>query len=112
MNFTVILRTRVWLGVLLVVAGCQAKPAEPTVPPTAPAHSGEIQPLEVPGLHNVFRVSERVYSGSSPDGDAGFAALEKLGVKTIISVDGAKPDAEAAGRHGLRYVHLPFGYDG
>jgi hypothetical protein len=27
-------------------------------------------------------------------------------------VDGAKPDAEAARRHGLRYIHLPFGYDG
>jgi protein tyrosine phosphatase (PTP) superfamily phosphohydrolase (DUF442 family) len=63
-------------------------------------------------MHNVFRVSDRLYSGSSPDGDEGFAALERLGVKTIISVDGAKPDVEAARRHGLTYAHLPFGYDG
>jgi len=33
-------------------------------------------------------------------------------VKTIISVDGSKPDIETARKHGLRYVHLPFGYDG
>jgi cytochrome c556 len=33
-------------------------------------------------------------------------------VKTIISVDGSRPDVEAAKRHGLRYVHMPFGYDG
>lgn len=35
-----------------------------------------------------------------------------MGVKTIISVDGAKPDVETAARFGLRYVHLPYGYDG
>jgi hypothetical protein len=33
-------------------------------------------------------------------------------VRTVISVDGAKPDVEAARKHGLRYVHLPIGYDG
>ena len=27
-------------------------------------------------------------------------------------MDGAKPDAAVAERHGLRYVHLPVGYDG
>jgi hypothetical protein len=27
-------------------------------------------------------------------------------------VDGAKPDADAARRYGIRYVHLPIGYDG
>jgi protein tyrosine phosphatase (PTP) superfamily phosphohydrolase (DUF442 family) len=63
-------------------------------------------------LHNLFRVSERVYSGSSPEGDEGFVELRRLGVRTIISVDGAKPDAATAARYGLRYVHLPVGYDG
>ena len=33
-------------------------------------------------------------------------------MKTIISVDGSKPDVETARKHGLRYIHLPFGYDG
>lgn len=63
-------------------------------------------------LANVHRLHERVFSGAEPHGEAGFAALRELGVKTIISVDGAKPDVEAAKRHGLRYVHLPHGYDG
>jgi len=27
-------------------------------------------------------------------------------------VDGRKPDVEGARKHGLRYVHLRFGYDG
>jgi protein tyrosine phosphatase (PTP) superfamily phosphohydrolase (DUF442 family) len=63
-------------------------------------------------LHNLFRVSERIYSGSSPDDETGFASLAKLGIKTIASVDGAKPDVTTAARHGLEYVHLPIGYDG
>ncbi len=68
--------------------------------------------LNVPGLPHAFRLGERVLSGGTPEGDAGFAGLQALGVKTIISVDGARPDVEAARRHGLRYVHLPHGYDG
>ncbi|MFO0809277.1 MAG: hypothetical protein U0746_11675 [Gemmataceae bacterium] len=70
------------------------------------------QPIEAGGLHNVFRVSEQLISGSGPEGDEGFASLAKLGVRTIISVDGAKPEAERAKKHGLGYVHLPIGYDG
>lgn len=51
-------------------------------------------------------------SGGLPEGEAGFAELRKLGIKTVISVDGAKPDEATAKKHGLRYVHLPHGYDG
>ena len=69
-------------------------------------------PLDVPGVHNAFRVNERLISGSQPEGDAAFAALARLGVKTIVSVDGGKPDVAAARKFGLRYIHLPFGYDG
>lgn len=65
-----------------------------------------------PGLHNVIRVTEKLLSGSVPEGDAGFQSLQKLGVKTIISVDGARPDVERARQFGMRYVHLPIGYDG
>jgi hypothetical protein len=35
-----------------------------------------------------------------------------LGIKTIISVDGAKPSVELAKKFGMRYVHLPHGYNG
>jgi protein tyrosine phosphatase (PTP) superfamily phosphohydrolase (DUF442 family) len=68
--------------------------------------------VEAPGLHNVYRITDRLYSGSSPDREEGFRSLRKLGVKTIISVDGAKPDVDSARKYGMRYVHLPFGYDG
>ena len=77
--------------------------AEPAPPPV---------PLEMPGVHHAFRVSERLLSGSQPEGEAAFAALARAGVKTIVSVDGAKPDVETARKFGLRYLHQPFGYDG
>jgi len=65
-----------------------------------------------PALHNVFRLTPQILSGSQPEGEAAFAWLAAQGVQTIVSVDGARPDVEAARQHGLRYVHLPFGYDG
>jgi protein tyrosine phosphatase (PTP) superfamily phosphohydrolase (DUF442 family) len=68
--------------------------------------------MEAGGVPNLIRLSDRIYQGAMPQGDAGFASLEKLGVKTVISVDGALPDLEDAHKHGIRYVHLPMGYDG
>lgn len=66
----------------------------------------------LPGLHNVVAYDDGVYSGALPEGDEGFATLHALGIKTVVSVDGARPDVDAAERHGLRYVHLPISYDG
>lgn len=86
-------------------SAAEITPRANTLPPNVTA-------LEAPGLHNLFAVGTNVFSGSTPENDAAFAALAKLGVKTIVSVDGARPDVEMARKHGLRYVHLPHGYDG
>lgn len=72
----------------------------------------ELKPLQAPGIENLFQAADRVFSGSQPEGDESFAALQRLGVKTIISVDGTKPEVERAAKFGLRYIHLPHGYDG
>lgn len=72
-----------------------------------------VKPLPDPaGVHNLFALGTNLYSGSTPEGHEGYKALAKLGVKTIISVDGGKPDVELAKKFGMRYVHLPHGYDG
>lgn len=78
------------------------------------APAGTVWPrrLELPGIPNPIQVNERVISGGLPHGEEAFAALARLGVKTILSVDGARPDVELARKYGLRYVHLPHGYDG
>jgi protein tyrosine phosphatase (PTP) superfamily phosphohydrolase (DUF442 family) len=68
--------------------------------------------VDAAGVPNLIHVADNLYSGAMPEGDAGFESLKKLGVRTIISVDGAKPDLARAHKYGMRYVHLPMGYDG
>jgi hypothetical protein len=63
--------------------------------------------VEAKGLHNVYRITDKLISGSSPEGDEGFRSLKELGIKTIISIYGARPDLDHARKYGLRYVHLP-----
>ena len=72
----------------------------------------DTKPLNYAGLHNVVAFHEGFYSGSVPEGEVGFLTLADMGVKTIISVDGAAPDLESAKKYGMRYIHLPIGYNG
>lgn len=72
----------------------------------APVH------LQSEALHNLIRIEEGMYSGALPADEAAFAELAAMGIKTVIGVDGADPDVELAAKHGLRYVHVPIGYDG
>ena len=67
---------------------------------------------DYPSLHNLITVTDKIYSGAEPDGDEAFESLRALGVKTVVSVDGARPDVATAHKHELRYVHIPIGYDG
>jgi protein tyrosine phosphatase (PTP) superfamily phosphohydrolase (DUF442 family) len=60
----------------------------------------------------VISVTDKLTSGSIPEGERGLEELKAMGIKTIISVDGATPDVEAARARGMRYVHIPIGYHG
>jgi protein tyrosine phosphatase (PTP) superfamily phosphohydrolase (DUF442 family) len=106
-----------WFCLLLLVlllGGCSpgGELTGPTPPFASRLHAQGEAKIEAPGLHNVYRINDRLLSGSSPEGDEGFHSLQKLGIRTVISVDGATPDVERARKYGLRYVHLPIGYDG
>jgi len=70
------------------------------------------QPVATQALHNVFKVDAALYSGNAPEDEAAFRELAKMGIKTIVTVDGTKPNVALAHQYGMRYVHLPFGYDG
>jgi len=65
-----------------------------------------------PGIHNLLQAAPHVFSGSEPAGEPAFRSLRELGVTMIVSVDGAEPDVTGAAKCGLRYVHIPIGYDG
>jgi hypothetical protein len=77
--------------------------------------SGTVQPpqkVDSTVLPNTYRLTDKILSGGQPQGEAAFKQLHELGVKTVISVDGATPNVPLAKKYGLRYVHLPHGYDG
>ena len=71
-----------------------------------------VKSIATTNLHNTFQLTRNVFAGSSPANEGGFAELARLGIKTIISVDGGKPNVELAHKYGMRYVHIPHGYDG
>ena len=117
-------RTSLLLPLILIACG-DKKAAAPAVAAAAPlarvedpyAEAGKVtlpktEPAEYPGLHNVYRLSENIISGSEPHGEEALAELAKLGVKTILSVDGKVPDGETAAKYGLKYVHVPIQYSG
>lgn len=97
------------------VVGCSSEKPRPSVDESAevaPAVFDGPRKIKTQHLPNAVHVHAKVISGGLPQGDAAFRELKTLGVKTIISVDGAKPDVATAAGYGLRYVHLPHGYDG
>ena len=55
-----------------------------------------------PHLENVYQVHPKVISGGEPHGEKALNRSPRLGVKTVISVDGAKPDVDLAKKHGMR----------
>jgi protein tyrosine phosphatase (PTP) superfamily phosphohydrolase (DUF442 family) len=116
------------VGILLGLAtggpgGLSAEPPEPpsreppeaierTPPPPSAARSQAVSVESAPHLPNLHRLPGDILSGGLPADEAAFRALQQLGVKTVISVDGAPPNLPLAKRYGMRYVHLPIGYDG
>jgi protein tyrosine phosphatase (PTP) superfamily phosphohydrolase (DUF442 family) len=100
------------LGLVAATAGMAVRQPGVADSPAGPLPVGNPTAVELPGLHNVFRLSDKLYTGSAPEADPGFHSLQRLGIRTILTVDGARPDLDRAGRHGMRYVHIPFGYDG
>jgi hypothetical protein len=113
--------------VFLLVPSCKkdgaailAEPAVAAASPTAAdyvaigakADIGNRKPEHAGDLHNVFTLSPHVISGSEPETESSFATLKEMGVKTIVSVDSKAPDVDLAAKYGIRYVHVPIGYNG
>lgn len=99
----------------LAFAGCGSTPrpaASPVATAPIPVNPTFDDRGDLVGIEHYRRWSPRLGQGGQPVGDVAFANLACLGYKTIVSVDGLRPDAESAAKYGLRYVHVPFGYDG
>jgi hypothetical protein len=53
--------------------------ARRSAPKIHKTNRAEFVRIEIPGIHNAFHVTDKVYSRSQPEGDEAFAALAKLG---------------------------------
>ena len=99
-----------WLAVTLIIVSVYS--LEPANAESAIESPHVPHVIVASGLPNSVRIHPDVVSGGKPDGLTGFRSLRKLGVTTVISVDGVKPEISLARQVGIKYVHLPHGYDG
>ena len=102
-----------YLSLMFAIAIVHDKSCSAQEETTSPAAT-RVAPFKLDTKHlpNAIQIHGRVVSGGQPDGEQGFRELKELGFKTILSVDGAKPDVAIARQFGMRYVHLPHGYNG
>lgn len=110
MRLQILLAPIALMLLILIVNSCVAQ-ERPEIVKLANSNF-EPRKLATEHLPNAIQIHDKVISGGQPDGEQAFHELRELGVKTIISVDGAKPEVELARKVGLRYVHLPHGYNG
>lgn len=98
-----LMRIRFPLSFALFLQACAA--------PVVDSSSDGFAFIEREGLPRLLQLSDSVFTGGQPVAP-GFAALGELGIRTIVNVDGATPNLEAAKAAGLNYFHIPIGYQG
>jgi len=69
-------------------------------------------PLQLAGVENFQKVNDSVYRGAQPT-DQGFAALAKLGIKTVVDLRQIGEHSQADEKRvveaaGMRYVSIPM----
>ncbi len=109
---TIVVAAGLAATVLVSCASTEKSPSASVVAAVQPPAMSDTKPANYDGLHNVVAYHESYYSGSVPEGEEGFKTLAGMGIKTIITVDGAAPDLVSAKKYGMRYIHLPIGYNG
>jgi len=76
--------------------------------PIAPA---DLKPATRDGLHNFAQLNDHIYRGAQPS-SAGFSALAKMGVKTIVDLreSGSRSISEqkTVEADGMKYVSIPL----
>ncbi|MFH0911891.1 MAG: tyrosine-protein phosphatase, partial [Planctomycetota bacterium] len=89
-------------------------PPEPRVPSSSEAQAESArrpatraEKIENPHLVNFFRVSGELYRGEQPDAE-GFQELERLGVRTVISLRKVHSDRGKVEGTSLRYAEIPM----
>ena len=63
------------------------------------------EPIELPGLPNLHKVSDNLYRGAQPTAE-GMKQLEGLGVKTVVNLRSIHSDRDEIEDTGLTYKHI------
>ncbi len=63
------------------------------------------EPLDLPGLPNLHKVSDELYRGAQPTAE-GMKELQKLGVKTVVNLRFVISDRDKLEGTALRYEHI------
>jgi len=61
--------------------------------------------LELPGLPNFYKVSDKLYRGAQPTAE-GMRQLKELGIKTVVNLRFMHSDRDELGETGLAYKHI------
>jgi protein tyrosine phosphatase (PTP) superfamily phosphohydrolase (DUF442 family) len=81
--------------------------SQPTVQATTPRPPNWAEPLQLPGLPNLHKVSDDLYRGAQPTAE-GFRELKKLGIKTVVNLCSNHSDLDDMDDLGLGYVSIPM----
>lgn len=86
------------------------KPAENEPAERGPAKAAATKSVQL-GQLDAIRVADDLFCGPQPRTAQDFAALKAQGIQTVIGLDGVVPNAQLARQAGLKYVHLPVGFN-
>lgn len=80
--------------------------AAPASAPAAVARPAQwAQPMTLPGVPNLHKVNDRLYRSAQPSAQ-GMANLQKMGIKTVISLRDFHSDRDEIGKLPLGYVRI------
>ena len=85
------------------VAGFVA--AAPASGPASVRPAQWAQPISVPGVPNLHKINDRLYRSAQPSAE-GMANLQKLGIKTIVSLRDFHSDRDKIGQLPLAYENI------
>lgn len=98
-----------WAGMVACTSGHPAEEAE-SHDLAADSGLGFVH-LDQSPVDKLLKLTDSLYSGAEPKTDEAYAELARLGVRTIVNVDGATPKLDMAAKYGMEYIHIPIGYD-
>jgi len=83
----------------------EALPPAPVPPAERPGHWAD--PLDVLGVENLHRITPTLYRSAQPRAKD-VAALQSLGIRTVVSLRSFNDDRKVFAGHGFRLVRVPI----